>query len=78
MVASEHYNADSIVHFGHSCLSYVDKLPIFYVFEKFSLNLDLVENEIKILLDNKNENIEKLIVLYDVGFSYLYGNNFIL
>jgi len=66
------------VHFGHSCLSFVDKVPVFYVFEKSALNLDSVKNEIELLLEKNEQPINKLIVLYDVCYYYLYGNDSIL
>lgn len=68
VVAGEHYNADCLVHFGHSCLSLVDKLPVHYVFEKFPLDLKSIGNEIKAL-----GLTSKTIILYDCGYSYLYG-----
>ena len=71
-VAAEHYECDSLVHFGHSCLSLVEKLPVFYVFEKFTLNLDLVETEVGKLIVNNKPN-QKLVILYDVEYYYLYG-----
>lgn len=72
-VAAEHYQADSLVHYGPSCLSPVDKLPVLYVFEKFQLDLDLlVLKAQQIVKDNKSG--QKLIILYDVEYQYLYGN----
>ena len=71
VVAAEHYDADSIIHFGHSCLSLVDKLSVFYVFEKLPLDVNSVKTEIESL------NItQRLIVLYDCSYSYLHGNFF--
>jgi diphthamide biosynthesis protein 2 len=67
VVAAQHYDADSMVHFGHSCLSPVDKLPVYYVFEKFSLDLDLFKTQL-----NKLE-AGKTIVLYDESYHHLYG-----
>jgi diphthamide biosynthesis protein 2 len=69
VVGAEHYEADSIVHYGHSCLSLVDKLPVYFVFEKLPLNLDLVELELNKIL---TEQQKKVIILYDVEYTYLY------
>lgn len=74
VVAGEHCNAECIVHFGHSCLSIVEKIPVFYVFEKSPLNIDSVEREIELLLKQNEQPLNKLIVLYDVCYFYLYGN----
>ena len=71
LVAAEHYNADAIVHFGHSCLSHVEKLPVFYVFEKHPLDLERLYKQINSVLDNDPG--QSLILLYDVSFFYLYG-----
>lgn len=70
-VAAEHYNADSLVHFGHSCLSLVDKLPVLWVFNKLPLDLEFVKSKI----DEINKQIEKVIILYDVSYHYLYGSS---
>ena len=70
-MAAEHNNADAVVHYGHSCLSTVDKLPVYYVFDKFKLDLDhLAEqtNDLLAKIDNRS-----LILLYDVSYTYLYG-----
>jgi hypothetical protein len=53
-------------------------VPVFYVFEKSALNLDSVKNEIELLLEKNEQPINKLIVLYDVCYFYLYGNYSIL
>jgi diphthamide biosynthesis enzyme Dph1/Dph2-like protein len=74
-VAAEHYEADSLIHYGHSCLSVVDKIPVLYVFEKCPINLSTVETEINTLVANNTPD-QKLVILYDVQFSYLYGTNF--
>jgi diphthamide biosynthesis protein 2 len=71
-VAAEHYEADSLVHFGHSCLSLVDKIPVFYVFEKFPLDLNALEVEVN-KLAAANKPGQKLVVLYDVEYAYLFG-----
>jgi len=68
-VAAEHYEADCIVHFGHSCLSLVDKIPVFYVTDKFPIDLELVAKEVDLILSSE----KLLIILYDVGYSYVYG-----
>ena len=73
IVAAEHCNADCVVHFGHSCLSFVDKLPVFYVFEKTSLDLDAIKTEVDTLYDKPDQAPTKIIVLYDVCYFYLYG-----
>jgi diphthamide biosynthesis enzyme Dph1/Dph2-like protein len=52
-------------------LSPVEKLPVFYVFEKHPLDLDLVGSELKKLV--LQDPSRKIIVLYDIEYFYLYG-----
>ena len=73
MVAAEHYFADAIIHFGHSCLSVVDKMPVYYVFEKLPLDLESIQADLNNIKASNQE--EKLIILYDVSYCYLYGKN---
>ena len=72
VVASEHYGADSIVHFGHSCLSPIEKMPVLFVFEKQLLDLDAIKSELVKLLPNTNEPT-RMIVIYDVCYEHLYS-----
>ena len=64
-VAAEHYDADAIIHYGHSCLSQVEKIPTLLVFDKNPLDLNKIFIEI-------NKISKKLIILYDVSYHYLY------
>jgi diphthamide biosynthesis protein 2 len=68
VVAAEHYSADSLIHYGHSCLSEVVKLPVYYVFEKANVEVSEVKREIQNL---KSTLCEKIVVIYDVCFFYL-------
>lgn len=75
-MAAEHYSADSLVHFGHSCLSQVDKIPVFYVFEKYELDLNQVREELDKITEkmrNKELTETRIIIVYDVSYNYLYG-----
>lgn len=38
-VAASHINADSVIHFGHTCLSPTSNLPALFVFGKMSINV---------------------------------------
>ncbi|CAF0833419.1 unnamed protein product [Brachionus calyciflorus] len=66
LVAAEHYEADCIIHYGHSCLSPVEKLPTLLIFDKSPLNLNSINQEIDKLKG-------KLIVFYDVSYQYLHS-----
>jgi diphthamide biosynthesis protein 2 len=81
IVASEHYNADSLIHYGHSCLSLIEKLPVLYVFEKYDLDFDLLKNEINEIarkIDNKELDEKKVLIIYDVSYHHLFGKFFCL
>lgn len=67
-IAAAHINADSIIHFGHACLSKISRLPVLYVFPKFSITLNEFE---ECLQRNVPDTNEKLALFYDVGYSHL-------
>ena len=71
-VAAEHNSADALIHYGHSCLSQVDKLPVFYVFDKLELDVERLAQQAGDLLA-RNSTEQRLIVLYDVAYCHLYG-----
>ena len=79
IVASEHYNADSLIHYGHSCLSQIEKLPVLYVFEKYNLDLEKLKREIDVIsnkIDCNEFTEKKILVVYDVAYYHLYGKSF--
>ncbi|CCG84954.1 protein of unknown function [Taphrina deformans PYCC 5710] len=47
-VAAEHVNADALIHYGRSCLSPTNKLPIIYVFGKLPLDLEDIVRKIEV------------------------------
>lgn len=72
MVAAQHYNADCLVHFGHSCLSHVERMAVFYAFDKLPLDLDRLADQLNTILTSSPNN--KIVLLYDIAYFYLYGN----
>ncbi|RNA01200.1 diphthamide biosynthesis 2 [Brachionus plicatilis] len=64
-VAAEHYNADAIIHYGHSCLSQVENIPTLLVFDKSPLDINTIFTQVEKIG-------HKLIILYDVSYHYLY------
>lgn len=66
-VAAEHYNADAIIHYGHSCLSQVEKIPTLLVFDKSPLDIHKIYSHIEKIS-------HKLIVLYDVSYHHLFND----
>ena len=69
-VASAHVHADSIIHFGHACLSKVTRLPVLYVFPKNNVNVDNFIEQFKI---NVPDRMEKVSIFYDVGSFHIIG-----
>ena len=69
-VAAEHINGDSIIHFGHSCLSVMAKLPVLYIFENYELDVKKLTVEFNQHF-SKNEHV---IVFYDVVYYHLYSD----
>ncbi|XP_057314676.1 2-(3-amino-3-carboxypropyl)histidine synthase subunit 2-like [Hydractinia symbiolongicarpus] len=64
-VSAAHMNADSLIHFGHSCLSRSESLPVLYVFGKSDINPDdFLLKFTGIFPDTE----EKVIIFYDVQY----------
>ncbi|KAI5730389.1 hypothetical protein M8J76_013180 [Diaphorina citri] len=66
-VAASHVNADGIIHFGHSCLSTVNRLPVLYVFTKQQLDTEKFLNSISELSSQS-----QLVVLYDTCYAHCF------
>uniref|UniRef100_V5HM52 2-(3-amino-3-carboxypropyl)histidine synthase subunit 2 n=1 Tax=Ixodes ricinus TaxID=34613 RepID=V5HM52_IXORI len=66
-VAAEHIQADSIIHFGHSCLSVPSKLPVLFVFGNSPCDLNELEQGLKnAYLDPDT----KIVVLFDTQYNH--------
>lgn len=65
--ASAHITADSIIHFGPACLSKTSRLPVYYVFPRYTLNVDSFAEQFRSHFADKDE---KLALFYDAGYSY--------
>ena len=39
-VALEHVNADLVVHYGDACMSHIRGIPVYYVFERSTIDID--------------------------------------
>ncbi|XP_063704681.1 2-(3-amino-3-carboxypropyl)histidine synthase subunit 2 [Culicoides brevitarsis] len=72
-IAASHIQADAIIHFGNACLSKVTRLPVLYVFHKFSFDTgDFLQNVEAQVTDRD----AKLMVFYDVGYYYAIDDAF--
>lgn len=74
-VAAQHANCDSLVHFGESCLSKTtERIPVLYVFGKFSLNMDSFRQKwTDFLKTTELSDTTTICLLYDSVFSHLKG-----
>uniref|UniRef100_A0A8D9BDH5 2-(3-amino-3-carboxypropyl)histidine synthase subunit 2 n=1 Tax=Cacopsylla melanoneura TaxID=428564 RepID=A0A8D9BDH5_9HEMI len=72
-VAASHVNADGIIHFGHSCLSTLSKLPVLYIFSKQHMNTEKFLNAIS-HLDRQSQ----VIVLYDTCYANYFDDTMFL
>ncbi|KAM7308494.1 2-(3-amino-3-carboxypropyl)histidine synthase subunit 2 [Ixodes scapularis] len=66
-VAAEHIQADSIIHFGHSCLSVPSKLPVLFVFGNSPCDLNELEQGLKNAYFDPET---KIVVLFDTQYDH--------
>lgn len=69
-VAAEHVGADSIVHYGSSCLSPSKRLPLMYVFEKKTIDVGKCASAFRELYPSPQSHV---ILLYDVNYVHAIG-----
>ncbi|KAJ1932522.1 Diphthamide biosynthesis protein 2, partial [Linderina macrospora] len=65
-VASEHYSADLIVHYGRTCLSLTTRVPVFYVFGKEPVDVDDLVAEAEKQIEGR-----RVLLMYDVPYAYI-------
>ncbi|KAI5211988.1 diphthamide biosynthesis protein [Aureobasidium subglaciale] len=65
-VAAEHVLADVVVHYGRTCLSPTQRLPVIYVFTFRPLHLDAVVASFQKTYPDKNH---KVILMADIPYS---------
>ncbi|XP_057680482.1 2-(3-amino-3-carboxypropyl)histidine synthase subunit 2 [Corythoichthys intestinalis] len=70
-VAAEHVGADCLVHYGRACLSPSKRLPLMYVFEKASIDLDKCNSAFRELYTDTEAHI---LILYDVRYTHSIDN----
>ncbi|XP_008436556.1 2-(3-amino-3-carboxypropyl)histidine synthase subunit 2 [Poecilia reticulata] len=70
-VAAEHVGADCIVHYGNACLSPSKRLPVMYVFEKLTLDVEKCAVSFRELYMDKQTHI---LLLYDVNYDHAIGD----
>ncbi|XP_033636616.1 2-(3-amino-3-carboxypropyl)histidine synthase subunit 2-like isoform X1 [Asterias rubens] len=68
-VAAQHAKADSIIHFGKSCLSPTSRLPVLYVFGHRALDEDKCSGVFQEFFGGGGAS-QPVVVMYDVVFSH--------
>ncbi|GIY74167.1 2-(3-amino-3-carboxypropyl)histidine synthase subunit 2 [Caerostris darwini] len=66
-IAAEHASAEAIIHFGHSCLSPTNRLPVLYIFGKQIIDTQDAVNAFENMLPDK---MSEVILLYEVMYFY--------
>lgn len=66
-ITAEHISADAIIHFGHSCLSFTDRLPVLYVFCNMTFDVVCASKEFQKLIPDKESFV---VILYDTSYTY--------
>ena len=69
-VAANHYNADFIIHYGQTCLSYPEKTPVFFVFGQGKFDTECFISTVK----NAFSNDENILLFYDVQYTSAVNN----
>uniref|UniRef100_A0A3B3TZH4 2-(3-amino-3-carboxypropyl)histidine synthase subunit 2 n=1 Tax=Poecilia latipinna TaxID=48699 RepID=A0A3B3TZH4_9TELE len=70
-IAAEHIGADCIVHYGNACLSPSKRLPVMYVFEKRTLDMEKCAASFRELYADTQTHI---LLLYDVNYDHAIGD----
>ncbi|XP_077591891.1 2-(3-amino-3-carboxypropyl)histidine synthase subunit 2 [Stigmatopora nigra] len=70
-VAAEHVGADCLVHYGRACLSPSKRLPLMYVFEIASIDVDKCNSAFREMHTDPQAHI---LILYDVRYAHAIDN----
>ncbi|XP_069128208.1 2-(3-amino-3-carboxypropyl)histidine synthase subunit 2-like [Argopecten irradians] len=65
-VAAQHYNADSLIHFGRTCLSPTQRLPVLYVFGRARVDVEDCGGKFRELFPDTSSLI---VMVYDTIYS---------
>ncbi|XP_050069432.1 2-(3-amino-3-carboxypropyl)histidine synthase subunit 2 [Anopheles maculipalpis] len=65
-IAAAHANADSIIHFGHACLSKVARIPVVHVFFQYTVDEEHLLATLSNEFDTSND---ELICFYEVCYA---------
>ncbi|XP_063885100.1 2-(3-amino-3-carboxypropyl)histidine synthase subunit 2-like [Scylla paramamosain] len=74
-VAAEHVGADAVIHFGNTCLSPSQRLPVLYIPTRLHVDTTWVVEQLKAALEEVNDN-HPLVFLFDTRCQYVAGEVF--
>ncbi|CAI9728870.1 2-3-amino-3-carboxypropylhistidine synthase subunit 2-like [Octopus vulgaris] len=66
-VSAQHYTADSIIHFGYTCLSPTKRLPVLYIFGRYSIDVEDCCAKFQEIIPDP---MSKVIIYYDVRYTH--------
>ncbi|XP_060081378.1 2-(3-amino-3-carboxypropyl)histidine synthase subunit 2-like [Ylistrum balloti] len=66
-VAAQHYNADSLIHFGRTCLSPTQRLPVLYVFGRSQMEVADCEEKFRGWF---HDTTSPIVLLYGTVYSH--------
>ena len=69
-VAAEHQDADSVIHFGHTCLSPTRRLPVRYVYGRWAVDVDHCAQSMSALIKDE---LGPALLVYDLHYHYAAG-----
>ncbi|KAI9638236.1 peptidyl-diphthamide biosynthesis [Dioszegia hungarica] len=65
-----HLPADYLVHYGHACLTPTDALPVHYVFQRQSLDVEEALNAFRAASEADRSERKGTVVVWDVGYDW--------
>ena len=73
-VAAEHVGADAVIHFGNTCLSPSQRLPVLYIPTRLQVDVPWVVEQLKGAVEGKEVNdTHPLVLLFDTRCQYVAG-----
>ena len=69
-VAASHLSADGVIHFGHTCLTPTQSLPVMYVYTRRECDKEQLVQEVR---ERWGQEGGKVLLLYDVEYQHELG-----
>ncbi|XP_059165981.1 2-(3-amino-3-carboxypropyl)histidine synthase subunit 2-like [Physella acuta] len=67
-VGALHYKADCVIHYDHACLSPTQRLPVYYVYGKSSIDVDNCINQIN---ETCTDRTMKVVLVFDTEYLHV-------